>query len=99
MQMDVAIAVTFLVCISYTAIGGIKAVIWTNVFQVLLEKNRMLTLLIWYFLFQAFCMLLSAVVVVIVGESAVGGSGEVFKANYESGRIEIFNLDPSPLTR
>ncbi len=44
-------------------------------------------------------MLLSSLAVVIVGESAVGGSAEVFKANYKSGRIELFNLDPSPLKR
>lgn len=34
LQMDVSIAVTFLVCIVYTSIGGIKAVVWTTVFQV-----------------------------------------------------------------
>ncbi len=37
-QMDAAIAVTFVVCISYTAIGGLKAVIWTNVFQVMTKQ-------------------------------------------------------------
>jgi Na+/proline symporter len=34
MNTDLSIGLTFLVCIFYTAIGGIKAVIWTNVFQV-----------------------------------------------------------------
>ena len=48
---------------------------------------------------QAFCMLSSALVVVVVGEAAVGGSKEVFKANYESGGIELLNLDASPLIR
>lgn len=32
-NMDLSIGITFLVCIFYTALGGIKAVIWTNVFQ------------------------------------------------------------------
>ena len=33
MDMNLSIGITFLVCIFYTALGGIKAVIWTNVFQ------------------------------------------------------------------
>ena len=33
MNMDMCIGLTFLVCIFYTTLGGIKAVIWTNVFQ------------------------------------------------------------------
>ncbi len=33
-NMDLSIGLTFIVCIFYTGIGGIKAVIWTNVFQV-----------------------------------------------------------------
>ena len=52
-----------------------------------------------FFLLQAFCMLLSCLIVVIVGARLVGGSGVVFRTSYEAGRIEIFNLDPSPLTR
>ena len=35
MDMNLSIGLTFLVCIFYTALGGIKAVIWTNVFQAL----------------------------------------------------------------
>ena len=50
-------------------------------------------------LFQAFCMLFSSLIVVILGEAAVGGSEKVFKANFDAKRIELFNLDPSILTR
>ena len=32
-DLDIACFVIFAVCIFYTAIGGIKAVIWTDVFQ------------------------------------------------------------------
>lgn len=32
-QLDIACAVIFLVCIFYTAVGGIKAVMWTDTFQ------------------------------------------------------------------
>ena len=80
LQVDLSILVTFTVCIFYTSIGGIKAVIWTNVFQ-------------------AFCMLVSCLVVVIVGEGLVGGSGVVFRDSYAYDRIEIFNMDYSLLTR
>ena len=34
LNIDMSIVLTFAVCIFYTSIGGIKAVIWTNVFQV-----------------------------------------------------------------
>ena len=33
-NLDIACFVIFAVCIFYTAIGGIKAVMWTDVFQV-----------------------------------------------------------------
>ena len=45
------------------------------------------------------CMLTSSLAVVIVGENASGGSAKVFKDNFETGRIELFNLDMSILTR
>jgi len=35
LNTDLSIGLTFLVCIFYTCLGGIKAVIWTNVFQAL----------------------------------------------------------------
>ena len=44
-------------------------------------------------------MFSSCLVVVVVGNKLVGGSGTVFRECYEAGRIEIFNLDASPLTR
>ncbi len=80
LNMDLSIGLTFLVCIFYTTLGGIKAVIWTNVFQ-------------------ALCMLTSCLVVVILGEKEVGGSAKVFKMAFESGRIELFNMEPSILVR
>ena len=48
---------------------------------------------------QALCMLTSCLVVVVVGNNLVGGSGIVFQKSYEAERIEIFNFDMSPLTR
>ena len=80
LDVNLSILITFIVCIFYTSLGGIKAVIWTNVFQ-------------------AFCMLVSSLVVVVVGERLVGGAGKVFETSYLHHRIEIFNLSPSLLTR
>lgn len=34
LNTDLTIGLTFVVCIIYTSLGGLKAVIWTNVFQV-----------------------------------------------------------------
>jgi len=44
-------------------------------------------------------MFFSSLVVVIIGDLAVGGSEEVFRLSYESKRIEMFNFDPSILVR
>ena len=39
-DVDIACITIFLVCAFYTSVGGIKAVIWTDVFQVI-RKRRM----------------------------------------------------------
>jgi len=74
-QVDLACAVIFIVCIFYTSIGGIKAVMWTDTFQ-------------------AICMFGSFLAIIIKGNSDVGGSAIVFDRNYQSGRVELFNLEP-----
>ena len=39
LNINLSIVLTFSVCIFYTSIGGIKAVIWTNVFQVFFQRS------------------------------------------------------------
>ena len=38
-DLTLAIISTGLVCVFYTTLGGMKAVVWTDVIQVLAEKN------------------------------------------------------------
>jgi len=45
-NLDVACAVIFLVCILYTTIGGIKAVMWTDTFQSLVMFGSFLAIII-----------------------------------------------------
>merc|ERR1719347_2166181 len=45
-DLDVACAVIFIVCIFYTAIGGIKAVMWTDTFQALCMFGSFLAIII-----------------------------------------------------
>jgi len=45
-QLDAACAVIFIVCIFYTAIGGIKAVMWTDTFQALCMFGSFLAIII-----------------------------------------------------
>merc|ERR1719228_1624697 len=45
-NLDVACAVIFIVCIFYTAIGGIKAVMWTDTFQALCMFGSFLAIII-----------------------------------------------------
>ena len=61
LNIDLSIVLTFAVCIFYTSIGGIKAVIWTNVFQVrskqLFDTNCHSIVLSWYSWTGNFCNL------------------------------------------
>ncbi|XP_065294724.1 sodium-coupled monocarboxylate transporter 1-like [Dermacentor albipictus] len=68
------------VCTFYTSIGGMKAVVWTDVFQIGLMFGSMIT-------------------VVIRGTIDLGGLGYVFDRASEGGRLELFNLNPSPTER
>merc|ERR1719209_1568534 len=45
-DLDIACAVIFIVCIFYTAIGGIKAVTWTDTFQALCMLGSFLAIII-----------------------------------------------------
>jgi len=45
-NLDIACAVIFIVCIFYTAIGGIKAVMWTDTFQALCMFGSFLAIII-----------------------------------------------------
>ena len=46
LNMDLSIGLTFVVCIFYTSLGGLKAVIWTNVFQALCMISSCLVVVI-----------------------------------------------------
>ena len=74
-DVEIACAIIFAVCIFYSCIGGIKAVIWTDTFQ-------------------ALCMFGSYLGIIIYGSEVVGGPAVVFDTNYQSSRVELFNLDP-----
>ncbi|XP_031769051.2 sodium-coupled monocarboxylate transporter 1-like [Galleria mellonella] len=58
------------VCIFYTSLGGLKAVVWTDVIQ-------------------TFVMICAMILVIIQGSITVGGFDEVFKRNWDTGRIEL----------
>lgn len=45
-NLDIACFVIFAVCIFYTAIGGIKAVMWTDVFQAICMFGSFLAIII-----------------------------------------------------
>ncbi|XP_069699580.1 sodium-coupled monocarboxylate transporter 1-like [Periplaneta americana] len=69
-----------ILCIIYTMLGGIKAVVWTDLLQGLL-------------------MFFACVAVIILGVRQLGGPGAVWQTNWEGGRIQFFELDPSPFRR
>ncbi|XP_063229782.1 sodium-coupled monocarboxylate transporter 1-like [Bacillus rossius redtenbacheri] len=67
-------------CMFYTMLGGLKAVVWTD-------------------FAQSFVTVGACVAVLVLGADTVGGPGQVWKTNSEGGRIEFFNMDPSPFVR
>ncbi|XP_034944496.1 sodium-coupled monocarboxylate transporter 1-like [Chelonus insularis] len=68
------------VCIFYTTLGGLKAVVWTDTIQTVV-------------------MFGGIIIVLVLGTREVGGVGEVWQRNLDSGRIEFFNMDPNPAIR
>ncbi|CAG7724703.1 unnamed protein product [Allacma fusca] len=67
----ISTAVIYLVCVFYSTLGGLKAVLWTDVFQ-------------------AFVMLASVLVTLIIGLGDVGGLSEAWKLAGDAGRLEFF---------
>ncbi|XP_047501929.1 sodium-coupled monocarboxylate transporter 1-like [Penaeus chinensis] len=68
------------ICTFYITIGGVKAVVYTDVIQTLV-------------------MFFGVLAVVIVVCRNLGGIEEVWEVAGQGGRLEFFNLDPSPFTR
>nr|CAD7588290.1 unnamed protein product [Timema genevievae] len=72
--------VVCMVCIFYTMLGGIKAVVWTD-------------------LLQSFVTVGSIIAVIVIGILDVGGFSTVWERSEEGERLELFNMNPSPLAR
>ncbi|KAG8223061.1 hypothetical protein J437_LFUL002009 [Ladona fulva] len=69
-----------IVCIFYTTLGGLKAVVWTDTLQ-------------------TFVMFIGIIAVLTIGTIRAGGVAEVWRRNYDTGRIEFFNMDFDPRVR
>ncbi|XP_015175380.1 PREDICTED: sodium-coupled monocarboxylate transporter 1-like [Polistes dominula] len=69
-----------IVCIFYTTLGGLKAVVWTDTIQIMVMFGSVIT-------------------VAVLGTNKVGSVYEVWRRNFETGRIEFFNMDPDPTVR
>ncbi|XP_069699547.1 sodium-coupled monocarboxylate transporter 2-like isoform X3 [Periplaneta americana] len=69
-----------IICIFYTMLGGLKAVVWSD-------------------LIQAVVMVGSCLTVVFIGVHQVGGWQTVIEQSTAGGRINMLELDPSPLAR
>ncbi|XP_077989565.1 sodium-coupled monocarboxylate transporter 1-like [Glandiceps talaboti] len=74
------IVLTGLLCTLYTAFGGMKGVIWTDVFQFFIIIGTLLA-------------------VIVMAAVKVGGFTEVFEANNENGRLDIFGFELDPTVR
>ncbi|RXG73972.1 Sodium-coupled monocarboxylate transporter 1 [Armadillidium vulgare] len=68
------------VCTLYSSFGGIRAVIWTDVFQFAVT-------------------MIGLILVAIAGCIHVGGFFKVFYISSEGGRLDVFNMNPSPFVR
>ncbi|XP_063885774.1 sodium-coupled monocarboxylate transporter 1-like [Scylla paramamosain] len=68
------------ICTFYITVGGVKAVVYTDVMQTLL-------------------MFIGLIVVIVVCCLDLGGFSNVWAAADEGGRLEFFNMNPSPFIR
>lgn len=77
-NIHVITPIVCLICIFYTSVGGLKAVVWTDVVQ-------------------TFSMVGALLLVAVKGSIAIGGINQVFKAAWDTDRIELpnFNVDPT----
>ncbi|XP_069699563.1 sodium-coupled monocarboxylate transporter 1-like [Periplaneta americana] len=80
LNMHIITPVISIVCIFYTMLGGIKAVVWTD-------------------FLQGVVMVGASIVVITLGLIHVGGFGIVWQRSLEAGRINIFEMNPSPFER
>ncbi|KAH9631487.1 hypothetical protein HF086_004648 [Spodoptera exigua] len=69
-NIHITTSIVCFVCIFYTSLGGLKAVVWTDVIQTIVMIGAM-------------------VLVIIKGTIIAGGLGEVFRENWNTGRVEI----------
>ncbi|KAL7643252.1 UNVERIFIED_CONTAM: hypothetical protein RMT77_006543 [Armadillidium vulgare] len=69
-----------IICTLYTSLGGIKAIIWTDVFQISV-------------------MIIGLISVLTVGASLNGGIINTFYTASKGGRLEMFDMNPSPFVR
>uniref|UniRef100_A0A2A4JGL0 Sodium-coupled monocarboxylate transporter 1 n=1 Tax=Heliothis virescens TaxID=7102 RepID=A0A2A4JGL0_HELVI len=69
-NIHITTSIVCIVCIFYTSLGGLKAVVWTDVIQTIVMIGAM-------------------IIVVIKGTIIAGGFKEVFRENWNTGRLEI----------
>ncbi|KAJ8735411.1 hypothetical protein PYW07_007031 [Mythimna separata] len=69
-NIHITTSMVCIVCIFYTSLGGLKAVVWTDVIQTIVMIGAM-------------------IIVVIKGTIIAGGFSEVFRENWNTGRLEI----------
>ena len=98
-----AVVGTGLVCTLYTTLGGMKAVIWTSVFQVRDARPTPDQIVLKYgrvrvSLFKAIIMLAGFAAVIIYGAADIG-LGEVFSINSRDHRLDLLETDPDPRQR
>ena len=96
LDVDISCSTMFVVCVFYTSVGGTRALVWTDCFQV--QRLRML-LLHHVVLFQLFFMFLSTITILILATVNAGGMIAVFDKNYQDGRIQFFNMEFDPRER
>ncbi|XP_065354831.1 sodium-coupled monocarboxylate transporter 1 [Calliphora vicina] len=69
-----------LICVFYTGLGGLKAVVWTDVVQTI-------------------SMVGALILVAIKGSMDIGGASKVIQEAWDSGRIEMPDLNMDPTVR
>ncbi|KAJ9575561.1 hypothetical protein L9F63_007569, partial [Diploptera punctata] len=94
--------VVYVPAIVFTQVSGINIhyiTVGTSILCTFYTMIGGLKAVVWTDFLQGVVMVASNIIVIIIGLIHIGGFGNMWKINEEGGRINFFNMNPSPFTR
>ncbi|KAH8366179.1 hypothetical protein KR093_009954 [Drosophila rubida] len=101
LNTKIAVVLIYVVCVFYSSMGGIKACVIADSFQVSRggAHNSITFIFIISFSSQAAVLAVSLVLIVGLGSFYSGNPVDIFQTAADNSRLEFFNFDPDPTAR